>query len=80
MALDDSDDDKNPCDLDVKTAIAMVENIEFYRKKSTEMEDLANRVERKFSLTKQVSEEKIPELLKRKSSLQMNLESEIGGL
>ena len=44
------------------------------------MEDLANRVERKFSLTKQVSEEKIPELLKRKSSLQMNLESEIGGL
>ena len=66
--------------MDVETAIAMVENLEFYRKKSVEMEDLANRVERKFSLTKQVSEEKIPELLKRKSSLQMNLESEIGGL
>jgi hypothetical protein len=66
--------------LDVETAIAMVENLEFYRKKSAEMEDLANRVERKFSLTKHVSEEKIPELLKRKSSLQMNLESEIGGL
>ena len=44
------------------------------------MEDLANRVERKFSLAKQVTEDKISELLKRKTSMQMNLESEIGGL
>ena len=80
MALDDSDDDKNPCDLDVETAITMAENIEFYRKQSEQMEDLANRVERKFSLAKQVTEDKIPELLKRKTSMQMNLESEIGGL
>jgi hypothetical protein len=50
LALDDSDDDENPNDLDVETAIAMAENIEFYRKKSAQMEDLANRVERKFSL------------------------------
>ena len=32
LALDDSDDDENPCDLDVETAIAMANNIEFYRK------------------------------------------------
>lgn len=41
---------------------------------------MANRVERRFSLSKQVTEEKIPELLKRKTSLQQTLETEVGGL
>lgn len=79
LDLGDSDDDEDD-QVNVDTATAMAENLDFYRKQSAQMENLANRVEKQFSLSKQVTEEKIPELLKRKTSMQMNLESDIGGV
>ena len=44
------------------------------------MGEAANKVERSFSLNKACQEEKIPELLKRKTSLQQTLQVEMGGV
>jgi hypothetical protein len=44
------------------------------------MQEVANKIERGFSLNKAVQEEKIPELLKRKTSMQKTLESDIGSM
>jgi hypothetical protein len=41
---------------------------------------MADKIERNLSLNKAVQEEKIPELLKIKTSMQQSLEQEIGGL
>lgn len=44
------------------------------------MQDVADKIERSFSLNKTVNEEKIPELIKRKTSLQGALQAELGGI
>lgn len=47
---------------------------------SQQMEKKAGNIERHFSLNKGVADEKIPELLKRKTSLQQNLENTLGSV
>jgi hypothetical protein len=54
--------------------------MEFFRKQSQQMQDVADSIERRLSLNKQVSEEKVPELLKRKTSLQETLVVDLGGI
>lgn len=55
----------------------MAQNIEFYRKQSAQLDNMATKIERNLSTNR--ADEKKPELLKRKSSLQQNLECQLGG-
>jgi hypothetical protein len=45
LDLGDSEDDEDD-QVNVDTATAMAENLDFYRKQSAQMENLANRVEK----------------------------------
>jgi hypothetical protein len=65
-------DDENEDELD---EVEIVKKLEFYHKKSIQMEQIADKVERSFSLTKSATEDKIPELIKRKSSLKQELDN-----
>lgn len=55
-------------------------SVDFYRKQSETLKAAADKIERGFSLNKAVQDEKIPELMKRKTSMQANLEFEMGGI
>jgi hypothetical protein len=70
----DDEDEK----IDEKTQVST--NVEFYRKQSETLKAAADKIERAFSLNKAVQEDKIPELMKRKTSMQQNLEFEMGGI
>jgi hypothetical protein len=73
---DSSDEDALEADLLAQKQ--MDEKVEFYRKQSSQMMEVANKIERGFSLNKAVTEQKIPELLKRKTSLQQSLQVDVG--
>jgi hypothetical protein len=69
-----SDDEDEKADEHISTSV------DFYRKQSEALNAAADKLERGFSLSKAVQEEKIPELMKRKTSMQQNLEYEMGGI
>lgn len=73
-----SDDEEG--DVEVSAAEKTAEGLEFYRRQSQQLKEKADTIERQFSLNKSVAEDKIPELLKRKTSLQQNLENQMGSV